>query len=251
MESACQRGTPWSMYSGGRRGVLYDKHDSLSLDYSHRNWQWKMYSARDLLKPPSSAEGSQTRQGATCSALDLCMRKATCVFCNIFALAAIFLEMKPMSLESHMGGQGREVGRGLAWVRKKKLHSWVAVWVASDPWQAFLVLSVPNKALILPGASCRAASESVGPRRVRHLATAPAFSQERVNLKSWKGLFRQYPVIPTKTLLSIESPAGKFSPLSGVWKSASVCEIRGVTSQRNLPPLKMVHSGSCESNINS
>jgi len=41
----------------------------------------------------------------------------------------------------------------------------------SEPWAAFSDLSLPNRALILPGTSLRACSESVGPRSSRHFAT--------------------------------------------------------------------------------
>ena len=76
---------------------------------------------------------------------------------------------------------------------KKKSHSCLAVCVASDPWQAFRVLSLPKRALMLPGAAWRATSESVGPSRLRHLATAPAgtestngYPQGSLMCCSWK-----------------------------------------------------------------
>lgn len=59
-----------------------------------------------------------------------------------------------------------------------------ADWGESLPWQAFLVPSVPNKALILPGAYFFAFSELVGPITFLHLLTASAAINYRPTAKS-------------------------------------------------------------------
>jgi len=67
---------------------------------------------------------------------------------------------------------------------KKKSSSLYADCGESDPWQAFLVPSVPNKALILEGDSDLAFIVLVGPNKLLHLLIASSQISSNPTTKS-------------------------------------------------------------------